>query len=50
MLAVQGVLRLGRGHWHMHETLLHKSADGRMAPFPGQAYPTTFVRGMPSAV
>ena len=31
-------------------TLLHKSADGRTAPFPGQTYPTTFVTGMPSAV
>ena len=30
--------------------LLHKSADGRTAPSPGQTYPTTFVTGMPSAV
>ena len=31
-------------------TLLHKTADGRTSPFPGQTYPTTFVRGVPSAV
>ena len=30
--------------------LLHKSADGRNAPIPGQAYPTTVVTGVPSAV
>jgi uncharacterized GH25 family protein len=30
--------------------LLHKSADGRTAPVPGQTYPATFVTGMPSAV
>lgn len=30
--------------------LLHKSADGRSFPFPGQTYPTTFVTGMPRAV
>jgi len=32
------------------ETLLHKSADGRGTPFPGQTYPTVSVTGMPSAV
>jgi len=31
-------------------TLLHKSADGRGTPFPGQTYPTVSVTGMPSAV
>lgn len=31
-------------------TLLHKSADGRGSPFPGQTYPTVSVTGMPSAV
>ena len=30
--------------------LLHKSADGRGSPFPGQTYPTGSVTGMPSAV
>ena len=30
--------------------LLHKSADGRSSPFPGQTYPTGSVTGMPSAV
>ena len=30
--------------------LLHKSAEGRTAPYPGQTYPATFVTGMPSAV
>ncbi|WP_296428611.1 phospholipase D family protein, partial [Yoonia sp.] len=30
-------------------TLLHKSADGRGTPFPGQTYPTVSVTGMPSA-
>lgn len=30
--------------------LLHKLADGRTAPVPGQTYPLTFVTGMPSAV
>jgi hypothetical protein len=29
---------------------LHKSADGRGSPFPGQTYPTVSVTGMPSAV
>ena len=32
------------------EALLHKSADGRSSPFPGQTYPTGSVTGMPSAV
>lgn len=32
------------------ETLLHKRADGRGSPFPGQTYPTASVTGMPSAV
>lgn len=31
-------------------TLLHKSADGRGPPFPGQIHPTASVTGMPSAV
>jgi hypothetical protein len=30
--------------------LLHKSAEGRITPYPGQTYPATFVTGMPSAV
>ena len=30
--------------------LLHKSAEGRTSPFPGQIYPTSSVTGMPSAV
>ena len=30
--------------------LLHKSADGRGSPFPGQTYPTASVTGIPSAV
>lgn len=33
-----------------HGALLHKSANGRTAPSPGQTYPATFVTGMPSAV
>jgi ParB family chromosome partitioning protein len=30
--------------------LLHKSAEGRSSPFPGQTYPATSVTGVPSAV
>ena len=30
--------------------LLHKSAEGRSSPFPGQTYPVTSVMGVPSAV
>ena len=30
--------------------VLHKSADGRTSPTPGQTHPTTFVTGMPRAV
>ena len=30
--------------------LLHKSAEGRGFPFPGQTYPATSVTGVPSAV
>ena len=30
--------------------LLHKSGDGRVAPFPGQTHPTVSVTGMPRAV
>ena len=30
--------------------LLRKSPDGRVAPIPGQTYPTASVTGMPSAV
>jgi hypothetical protein len=30
--------------------LLHKSAEGRSSPFPGQAYPATSVTGVPRAV
>ena len=30
--------------------LLHKSADARSFPIPGQTYPVTFVMGVPSAV
>ena len=30
--------------------LLHKSAERRGSPFPGQTYPTASVTGMPSAV
>jgi hypothetical protein len=36
--------------WWIETALLHKSADGRTSPYPGQTYPTTFVRGMPRAV
>jgi hypothetical protein len=31
-------------------TLLHKSADGRGFPLPGQTHPTASVTGIPSAV
>jgi hypothetical protein len=31
-------------------TLLRKSADERISPFPRQIYPTAFVTGMPRAV
>ncbi|WP_235442144.1 hypothetical protein, partial [Rhabdonatronobacter sediminivivens] len=31
-------------------TLLRKSGDRRIAPFPGQTHPTSSVMGMPSAV
>ncbi len=44
-------LKLGRhykGQFKM--ALLHKSADGRSCPFPGQTYPTASVTGMLSAV
>ena len=40
----------GRIADHVEGTLLHKSADGRGSPFPGQTYPTASVTGMPSAV
>ena len=33
-----------------HMTLLHRSADGRVSPCPGQSHPTASVTGMPSAV
>lgn len=34
----------------LSRTLLHKSADGRVSPCPGQSHPTASVTGMPSAV
>ncbi|MDR5650974.1 hypothetical protein [Ruixingdingia sedimenti] len=34
----------------IREALLHKSAEGRSSPFPGQTYPVTSVMGVPSAV
>jgi hypothetical protein len=34
----------------VYEALLHKSADGRASPIPGQTHPTASVTGMPSAV
>ena len=34
----------------MLRALLHKSAEGRSSPFPGQTYPVTSVMGVPSAV
>ena len=34
----------------VQEALLHKSAEGRSSPFPGQTYPVTSVMGVPSAV
>ena len=34
----------------LQRALLHKTADGRSSPSPGQTYPTTFVTGMPRAV
>lgn len=40
--------RAGRGALRL--ALLHKSADGRSFPIPGQTYPVTFVMGVPSAV
>lgn len=39
--------------YHLHERghpYMHKSADGRTSPFPGQTYPATSVMGVPSAV
>ena len=41
---------LEAGKWNQLGAFLHKSADGRTAPSPGQTYPATFVTGMPSAV
>lgn len=38
------------GNWKLMGALLHKRADGRGSPFPGQTYPTASVTGMPSAV
>jgi hypothetical protein len=35
---------------HRPVALLHKSADGRIFPSPGQTHPTASVTGMPSAV
>jgi len=49
--------RHGHGSWSASTpavprrwALLHKSADARTSPSPGQTYPVTFVTGMPSAV
>ncbi len=49
-LGLFGSYRHARLFGPCYETLLHKSADGRGSPFPGQAYPTVSVTGMPSAV
>ena len=43
---VESLLRLVGLDW----ALLHKSAERRGSPFPGQTYPTASVTGMPSAV
>jgi len=40
----------GIGGFAQSEALLHKSAERRGSPFPGQTYPTASVTGMPSAV
>lgn len=37
-------------HLWFNAALLHKSAEGRSSPFPGQTYPVTSVMGVPSAV
>ena len=34
----------------LQETLLRKSADERISPYPRRIYPTAFVTGMPGAV
>ena len=39
-----------RRAWPPAPALLHKSAEGRSFPFPGQTYPASSVTGMPSAV
>ena len=48
---VFGQLRLvAPSDWTPFLALLHKSADGRTSPFPGQTYPATSVTGVPRAV
>ena len=45
------VIRCGDGRSFLRVgALLHKSAERRGSPFPGQTYPTASVTGMPSAV
>ena len=44
---------IGASDWSTGQAsgaLLHKSAEGRTSPFPGQTYPATSVMGVPSAV
>jgi len=51
MTAPDHTLKPFKNHLHQRgHPYMHKSADGRTAPFPGQSYPATFVIGMPSAV
>ena len=44
------IVRAVHGRRDLYGALLHKSADGRTSPFPGQTYPATSVMGVPSAV
>lgn len=51
MTAPDHAPKLFKNHLHQRgHPYMHKYADGRTAPIPGQTYPSTFVTGMPSAV
>ena len=51
MTAPDHTLKPFKNHLHQRgHPYMHKSADGRTSPYPGQTYPTAFVTGKPSAV
>ena len=51
MTAPDHTLKPFKNHLHQRgHPYMHKSADGRIFPSPGQTHPTASVTGMPSAV